>query len=197
MSEALHAVGQKGKAVLEAKDITVETLRTPPRELEHVRGINDIRIAVETSGLAVAFFYACWELGSFRWTYDIIPDAVFAVRVPERKTLLVEYDRGTETVRTVLEKLGRYEEILAGFPFRAVLVVTDTEVRLQDLGRHASTQHLEVPVYKSCLSDMETLGIRSPIFADLFNPRSVRVSLSDLLETRGLAERNLTAEKHP
>jgi hypothetical protein len=180
MSEALHAVGPKGKSILEAKGISVELHRTPPRQLAHLVGINDIRVAVETSGLEIAFFYAAWELGDFGWVYDAIPDAVFAVKLTERRTFIVEYDRGTETVEIVFRKVARYNEGLRGFPVTAVLLVTETPRRLQDLAAYAKDEALRIPVLKSSLEDFRSLGIDAPVFTDVIGTRSAKFSIKNI-----------------
>jgi len=135
MAEALHGLGPKGKALLEAKGVTAEVTRKPPRQIEHMVGINDLRVAVEVSPLQVAYFFASWELPGLGWVHPVIPDAVVGLRVPERRTFLVEYDRGTETLPTLVGKLRAYEGGLSGIPFRALLLVTDTASRLETLAR--------------------------------------------------------------
>ena len=54
----------------------------------------------------------------------------------------MEYDRGTETLATLVLKLRGYEGGLSGVPFRALLLVTDSPSRLEALvvpfGRRAS-----------------------------------------------------------
>ncbi len=181
MSEALHAVGPKGKPILEAKGIAVQVHRTPPRQLAHLVGINDIRVAVETSGLEVAFFFAAWELGEFGWAYEVIPDAVFALKLGERHTFIVEYDRGTETVETVFGKVRRYGEGLRGFPVRAVLIVTDASGRLADLGARLQDETVKVPVYKSCINEIRREGVSSSVFADASDPRRPRLSIREIM----------------
>jgi len=180
MSEAFHALGPKGKAVLEARGIAAEVSRTPPKPLLHMEGINDVRVAVETSGLAVAFFFAAWEVGEFGCAYDVIPDAVFALKMPARRAFAVEFDRGTETVETVFRKVRRYDEGLTGFPLAAVLVVTETAGRLQDLGRHAKGEAVRIPVFKALLGDVRSSGFGAPVFAGLFGASGGRFSVTDI-----------------
>jgi len=185
MSEILHAVGPKGRPILEAKGIPVEIHRTPPRQLEHLMGINDIRVAVETSGLEVAFFFAAWELGEFGWRYELIPDAVFALKLPERRTLIVEYDRGTETVDVVLRKVRLYGEGLGGFPIRALLIVTEARERLRDLGAYLKDEIPAVPIFKSCLEDVRSEGIGSPVFVDVSGLGPAMVSIREIVKGPG------------
>src|SRR2546422_3465285 len=47
-AEAIHAVGPKGKALVEEKGIWVTLDAEVPRQLEHLLGVNEVRIAVET-----------------------------------------------------------------------------------------------------------------------------------------------------
>lgn len=182
MAEALHAVGPQGKLVLEARGIPVDIHRAPPRQLEHLRGINDIRIAVETSGLEVAFFFAAWELGEFGWRYEAIPDAVFALKLPERQTFIVEYDRGTETVEAVFRKVLLYGEGLEGFPVWAALIVTETPRRLKDLGSYLKDETLTLPIFKSCLDEVRTEGIGSPVFGDVTGLRPAMLAIRELVQ---------------
>src|SRR3989441_1667630 len=52
-AEAIHAVGPKGKPLVEEKGIEVTLGSEVPRQLEHLLGVNTIRIAVETSSARV------------------------------------------------------------------------------------------------------------------------------------------------
>src|SRR5436853_547170 len=80
--------------------------RRPPKQLAHLAGINDIRIAAELAG-HLSYFFACWELPAFDWPHPIIPDAVCAL---SGRTFAIEYDRGMEGVRFFAEtKITRYE----------------------------------------------------------------------------------------
>src|SRR6266851_1255123 len=73
MSEALHGLG------------------TPPKQVQHLIGINELRLAAEKE--ACEFFYAYWELGQFNWSYPVIPDAV----CKKGNLFLIEYDTGSES----------------------------------------------------------------------------------------------------
>ncbi|MGH9680477.1 MAG: replication-relaxation family protein, partial [Candidatus Acidiferrales bacterium] len=50
-AEAVHAIGPKGKPVVEEKGIEAALGEEVPRQLEHLMGVNQIRIAVETSAV--------------------------------------------------------------------------------------------------------------------------------------------------
>jgi hypothetical protein len=133
MAKALFTLGVEGKRLLEqsgAEEIALE--RTPPKQLEHFTGINDVRIAAELAG-SLSYFFACWELPGVRWRYSVIPDAVFSMR---NRTFAAEIDRGLETVRFfVSSKIARYREGLDGFPLAAVLIVTDRKARMRSLAK--------------------------------------------------------------
>jgi len=159
MAEALHAVGPKGKAVLEAKDIHVELSRTPPRQVGHLVGLNDIRVAVELGLDPVAYFFACWELTRLGWEYPLIPDAVFALVRPERQTFILEYDRGTETSEMLLTKIRSYEDSLAGFVFQALILVADSARRLDAVQRHLVERPLRLEVLGALRADVQREGM--------------------------------------
>jgi len=107
MSEMLHGLGK------------------PPKQIEHLIGINDIRLAAEREH--PIFFYAYWELPAFGWDYPIVPDAVSKAG---GKLYLVEYDTGTETLAQLQTKFARYD----CFDFEYVLLLcAETEKRLLKL----------------------------------------------------------------
>jgi len=112
MSEMLHGLGK------------------PPKQIEHLIGVNDIRLAAEKDG--PDFFYGYWELPGFGWDYPIVPDAVCKVG---DTVYLVEYDTGTETVAQLQTKFARYD----CFDFTYVLFLcAETEKRLLKLKALAS-----------------------------------------------------------
>jgi hypothetical protein len=145
-AEAIHAVGPKGKHLVEEKGIEVALQAEVPSQLGHLLGINEIRVAVETSKVRISWFFAYWQLGELGWTHRTIPDAVFAVRDPERRTFLVEYDRGTETLTKLFEKLRSYNHGLDGFSFKAVLLVMERTRRLDLLSRALRRKDLSLGV---------------------------------------------------
>ena len=106
--------------------------RTPPKQLEHLIGINDVRIAAEL-GLSLSYFFACWELPALAWQQPIIPDAIFGT---EGQAIALEFDRGQENLRYFLSsKISVYNRGLPGFPLFRLLIVTDRQARLQSLAR--------------------------------------------------------------
>jgi hypothetical protein len=179
MAEALHAVGPKSKAILEGKGISVELSRTPPRQIEHLVGLNDIRVAVEAEPDRVAYFFACWELGKLGWAYPLIPDAVFALKRPERHTFVLEYDRGTETAEMLLHKLQSYEDGLSGFLFRALILVTDSTQRLAVVLRQLSNRPLRLQVWGASIADIRSSGMYATIFRDARQPNDEMKSFWD------------------
>ena len=157
-AEAIHTVGPKGKLLVEEKGIEVAVGGEVPRQVEHMSGVNEIRIAVETSGMKVVYFCAYWQLASLGWAHSVIPDAVFAVRTPEFRTFLVEYDRSTETLDKLFRKLGSYDQGLADFPFEAVLILTERTRRLDLLSRELRRRNLSLSVSASTLAEALATG---------------------------------------
>jgi protein involved in plasmid replication-relaxation len=67
MAEALYGVGSEGKSLLATKGLEVQSCRTPPWQVEHLIGVNDIRISIEADPNRLAYFFASWELPQFQW----------------------------------------------------------------------------------------------------------------------------------
>jgi Replication-relaxation len=167
MAEAVHAVGSKGKPLVEERGIEVDAAREVPKQIEHMLGVNEIRVAVETGGVKVDWFFAYWQLARLGWTHPVIPDAVFAVRTPERRSFVVEYDRGTETAGKLLEKLRAYGEGLPGLGFEAVVVVTEGRRRLDLLARGLRRRALDVTVLASTVEEIGEAGVFEALFVEL------------------------------
>ena len=182
MAEALHGVGPKGKVLLDAKGIAAEVTRKPPRQIEHLIGINDVRVAVEVKPLQVAYFFACWELQGLGWAHPVIPDAVAGLKLPERRTFFAEYDRGTETLSTLVGKLRAYEEGLSGIPFRALLLVTDTASRLETVARHVRKEGFLRRILGCVRAELSVEGIDAALFMDLRRVRPVKSTLRESAE---------------
>src|SRR5438046_6337776 len=129
MAEALHTLGPHGRDLLSEERAQVMRLeRALPRNISHLTGINQIRIAVERSvrmdGITLRFFFASWELQANGWNLPLIPDATCRVeRGATTATAMFEYDRGEERPSYLLPKLARYRAGLAGFPFSRVVIV--------------------------------------------------------------------------
>ena len=166
-AEAIHAVGPKGKPLVEEKGIEVAVGAEAPKQIEHLVGVNEIRIAVETGGANVAYFFAYWQLANLGWAHPVIPDAVFAVRTPELRTFLVEFDRSTETLDKLVRKLQWYDQGLSEFPFEAVVVVTERTRRLDLLSRELRRRNLSLSVSASTLADALATGFFEAAFVML------------------------------
>jgi len=95
-----------------------------PDHLEHLAAINDVRVALESSGINIRFFYAHWELSALGWMYPVIPDAAFSVVTDRTSTCMVEIDRGTELSKDILKKFEGYAIVALTFPFDAVILLT-------------------------------------------------------------------------
>jgi hypothetical protein len=131
MSEKFFTLGPEGKRVLErsgSREIRVE--RRLPKQIEHFRGINDLRIAAELTS-SLSFFFSSWELLALKWKHPIIPDAVFELG---GKTFAAEFDRGLEAVKFFLQtKVLFYERGFEGLPLSALIIITDRWTRLEAL----------------------------------------------------------------
>jgi len=179
-AEAVHALGPKVKSLVEEKGIEAAVSAEVPQLLEHLLGVNEIRIAVETSGVQIAYFFAYWQLSDTGWSHGVIPDAVFAVRTPERRTFVIEYDRSTETLTKLLQKLRSYDRGLTGFPFEAVLIVTERTRRVELLSREVRRTNLSLAVLASNIDDLDQGNFFESEFVDL----------ADSTKRKVLAQRN-------
>lgn len=179
-AEAVHTVGPKGKPLLAGREIEVVLGGEVPAHLAHLLGVNEIRIAVETSGVRVAYFFAYWQLSDLGWKYTVIPDAVFAVHSPARRTFLVEYDRSTETLGKLLEKLRWYGSRVADFQSEAVLIVTERTRQLDFLAREIRKKKPPMKVLVSTLDSIAETGFLSSDFIEV--PSGERTKLLVLPE---------------
>jgi Replication-relaxation len=159
LSEALHAPGPKAKTVFEEKSVEYAGASEVPRQVAHLVGVNDIRIAVETSPVPVAYFFAHWQVGGLGWPHPVIPDAVFGLLAPHRRNFAVEYDRGTESVGILAAKLRTYQEGLPGFPFDAVLIIMERNRRMDALHREVQKRGNALRVLIGTLADMQAMSI--------------------------------------
>jgi hypothetical protein len=167
LSEALHAAGPKGRIILEEKGLEPCGGNEVSRQIAHLVGINDIRIAVEIGTVPVAYFLAHWQFASMGWTHPVIPDAVFAVRLPDRRNFVVEYDRATETVPVLVSKLRAYQEGLPGFPFEAVVIITERDRRMDVFGREIRKRNISLPVLTATLAELQAKNMVDCTFLEL------------------------------
>jgi hypothetical protein len=131
MSEALFRLGTEGKRILEARGADPINLeRGWPKQLEHVTGVNDLRIAAENAG-ELSYFFSYWELPGLGWHGPLIPDAIFSLG---EQTFAAEYDRGVEGIKSVLRgKMAAYKRGLDDLAISAVIVVADRKSRMDSL----------------------------------------------------------------
>ena len=131
MHEAIFALGIQGKRILERNGIVGLTVeRRPPKQREHMTGINDIRIAAEMAG-GLSYFFAAWELPGIGWKFPMVPDAVFQ---GGGRTFAAEYDRGLEGLKYFVgSKIAWYRAGLPDLPLAAVLVVAERDARMRTL----------------------------------------------------------------
>jgi len=167
LSEALHAPGPKAKAIFEEKGVEYAGASDVPRQVAHLVGVNDIRIAVETATIPVAYFFAHWQIGGLGWPHPVIPDAVFGLLAPHRRNFVVEYDRATESSSVLVAKLCAYHEGLPGFPIEAVVIVTERDRRMESLRREIRKRDLSVRVLMAPLAELQTKSMVDCSFIDL------------------------------
>lgn len=154
-AEAIHSVGPKGRLLIEEKGIDVAQTGEVPGHIEHLLGVNEIRTAIESNAIQICFCFAYLDLPRLGWQHPVIPDLVFAVHDGQKKrTFLVEYDRGTETLGKLFEKLVWYDKGLSGFRFESVLIVAETARRLDLLSRALRRKGLELEVLASTLPEI-------------------------------------------
>jgi len=166
-AESIHTVGPKGQSLVEERGVEVTMSSDVPRQLDHLLGVNEVRIAVEQSAVPVAYFFAYWQLSNLGWKYPVIPDAVFAVSSPERRAFVVEYDRGTETLDKLFEKLRRYADGLEGFAFEVVMIVTEETRRFDLLSREMRRKQVSVPALVSTLEEIRGAGVFEAVFMEV------------------------------
>jgi hypothetical protein len=157
-AEAIHAVGPKGKPLVEEKGIAAMLGGEIPRQIEHLRGVNDIRIAIESGSEPIAYLFAYWQLPNLGWSYPMIPDTVLGVRAPGRRTFLVEYDRGTETLEKLALKFRWYETSFLRFPFEAVVFITERPRQTDLLLRELRRKEVSVSILSSSLESVLSRG---------------------------------------
>ena len=160
MELALFTLGPEGKRQLErigSEPVNLE--RRPPLQKEHFLGVNDLRIAAELAG-DLAYFFAYWELPSLGWINPIIPDAVLTLN---GRGFAIEYDRGGEGLQFfVRTKISRYQQLLGGTPFSALLIVTDTAPRMAALAQ--AIGQVRIQVFFTTLDLIRAHGFLKPVF---------------------------------
>lgn len=152
---------------MEEKGVEVAAGGDVPGQVEHLLGVNELRLGVEQGPAAVAYCFAYWQLADLGWRHPVIPDMVFAVRNPERRTFVAEYDRGTETLDKLFEKVRRYGAGLEGFPFEAVLVVTEETRRFDLIARAMRSNQIAVRVLVSTIDLVREAGVFGTSFIEL------------------------------
>jgi Replication-relaxation len=167
LSEALHTAGPKGKVIFEEKGLEYTGGVEVSRQIAHMVGVNDIRIAVETGAIPVAYFFAHWQVAHLGWMHPVIPDATFALVLPCRRTFAVEYDRATESLSVLVAKLCAYQEGLRGFPVEAVLIITERDRRMESLSREIRKRDLSLRVLMASLAELQTKSVVDCSFLDL------------------------------
>jgi hypothetical protein len=160
MTEALFRLGPTGKQALEragARGIVLE--RHPPKQLEHLLGVNDVRVAAELS-LSLAYFYAYWELPAVNWKQPIIPDAIFGVG---HRAFALEFDRGGENLQFFIRtKVSFYQRGFDGFPLDRLIIVTDRQARMCALAKAIGNRGTRILL--TTLDVVQRGDLTAPIF---------------------------------
>jgi hypothetical protein len=157
-AEIIHALGPKGKPLVEELGIAASLPGEVPKQVEHLIGINEVRVAVETGGAGVRYFFAHWQLADLGWTAAVIPDAVFAFTGEGRENLVLEYDRGTEPLGVLVRKLEFYDAGIEGFPIAIAVLVTETGRRTDLLGDAMRDRALRLKVLAAPLEEVSRAG---------------------------------------
>jgi len=171
LSETLHAAGPKARGIFEENGLEYLGGNEVSRQIEHLVGVNDIRIAVETGTVPVAYFFAHWQLANIGWTQAVIPDAVFAMRHLGIRNFVVEYDRATEGLSVLVEKLRTYQEGLRGFSFEAAVIVTDQDRRMDSLSREFWKRGVSLSVLLGTVAELQTKSMVDCSFLELGGAR--------------------------
>jgi hypothetical protein len=160
MAEALFRLGPAGKRALErsgARSIALQ--RHLPKQLEHLLGVNDVRVAAELS-LSLAYFYAYWELPSVNWKQPIIPDAIFGVG---NHAFALEFDRGGENPQFFIRtKLSFYQRGFGDFPLHRIIIVTDRQARMEALAKAIGSRGTRILL--TTLDRIKQGDLAAPIF---------------------------------
>ena len=120
-------------------DDAVTIPRRLPRQLNHHRRINDLRLWFlqqrDEHGLLLDYFAAEWELKTVDHGWTTVPDAVVAAKPAgaAAANVAVEVDCGTENVSVVTAKLRSYATGQLAFPF--VLIAAPGWRRMRSIVR--------------------------------------------------------------
>jgi hypothetical protein len=167
LSEALHAAGPKARALFEENGLEYVGGNDISRQIEHLVGVNDIRISVETGTVPAAYFFAHWQFVRLGWKHPVIPDAVFAMRAPGLRNFVVEYDRATESLSVLVAKLRTYQEGLRGFSFEAAVIITERDRRMDSARREVRKRNISLPVLVSTIAELQAKSMVDCPFLDL------------------------------
>jgi len=162
MSQALFTLGREGRRALERQGVDQIALeRTPPKQLEHFIGINDLRLALEVFP-DLSYFFACWELPAIGWRHPLIPDAMFGIG---QQTFAAEFDRGQESIQFFLKtKMQTYSRGLVGVPLAGLLIIADSDSRMRSLMKAVPACALRVLF--ATIGRISKEGVQKPLFLD-------------------------------
>jgi hypothetical protein len=176
-TDNLLVLGKEGQRELHEHGWNVELRKEIPKDLAHHMGVVDTRIAIERGledmpGLKLRYFYAYWELGRFGWSYPIIPDAIFSIRNAFTAQAALEFDRKTETLGVLAQKLLQYRTLLHRHPLSTVIVVAEKSKDIERLQQGLEQVGSHIPLLIVALEELKGRGLmavpqpRSHIFGN-------------------------------
>jgi hypothetical protein len=167
-NETLHSLGRASAVFFREESSDALPPRSLPDHIEHLVGINDVRALAGTASegappVRLRYFFAHWELGQFRWTFPVIPDAVFCLERVHAYTFAVEYHRGTERGKALPDKLDQYRMMQNSFPVHAVLFISEGST-CERLVRSLRSVRCAVPLYVAPLEALSAQGFDGDVF---------------------------------
>lgn len=164
-ADNLYTLTERGRALavehLDADPDELVVVRTLPKQLEHLLGVNRMRVCLTVASRALPHdplraFVPDWELqrGRHAALVGLVPDAIARLRDArgENRFLAIEVDTGTENPSYVAKKLVAYEQhVLAGLPIHGapierVVLVAPGHRRLRSVARAIVAAGVRVPV---------------------------------------------------
>lgn len=164
-ADNLYTLTERGRALaVEHVDADADELvvvRTLPKQLEHLLGVNRMRVCLTVASRALPHeplraYVPDWELQAMRHTalVGLVPDAIARLRDVRgaNRFVAIEVDAGTENPSYVAKKLVAYEQHMrAGLPIHGadierVVLVAPGARRLRSLARAIVAAGVRVPV---------------------------------------------------
>lgn len=172
-ADNLYTLTERGRDLvvehLDADAAELVVVKTLPKQLEHLLGVNRMRVCLTVASRALAHeplraFVPDWELQATRHAalIGLVPDAIakLADVAGRRRFVAIEVDTGSENPSYVARKIVAYEQhMLGGLPIygtqiERVVVVAPGLRRLRSLARAMVVAGVRIPVL---LGDLATI----------------------------------------